>query len=587
MVGYSPRSRGNTQDRLALRRYALADAIMKEANAPVASHAQGIAGLANAALGAHLSNKEDARQEQLATAQRERTQALIRALIPGMPSPDPQQVPPAPGTQPEGPGLVERAGNWITRQLGMGASEAPPPAAAPVAAQSRPPVSETPPAGGLPVPPQMPPQGPPATNGGAPPAGGPLSDPRVAAIIASLDSPEQVASVILPLLTRREAPPDTVVGNGPQGYGTYNRNPDGSLGALVIRGVAPGSTRAPTETFEDATQTINGVEVRGQRSRLTGRFYPLDVPAGMRPREASAPAGYRWSADGATLEPIPGGPAEFIAGSTRDENGVVTHYQIPRSSLRASPGGVQPPQPAPDVIGSNSTPAAVPAAPAASSSAQPAPPDAEAVPAGPNLPPGARVTGRTERPVRPLTEQARNNLQERGGNLSVISNAISSFRPEFAGYVSEMAGNAATTRDRNLPAGWLGANPDRAAFWQNYDRYKNQIRNQLFGSALTATEQAAFERADVNPSMQPEVVQRNLNLQQQIVSGAIGRLARSMVQDGYSVSAVEQALGVRLDTLPNPLAGTPGQVPAPQEAQAAPSQERWQRGPDGRLRRAQ
>jgi hypothetical protein len=58
---------------------------------------------------------------------------------------------------------------------------------------------------------------------------------------------------------------------------------------------------------------------------------------------------------------------------------------------------------------------------------------------------------------------------------------------------------------------------DAAGWWQGYDRYKNVVRNELFGASLTPGEQQAFEKSDITPSMSPKAIKDNLKLQSEIV----------------------------------------------------------------------
>ncbi len=60
---------------------------------------------------------------------------------------------------------------------------------------------------------------------------------------------------------------------------------------------------------------------------------------------------------------------------------------------------------------------------------------------------------------------------------------------------------------RNSIGRTFGGGPQQQAeWWQDYQTKKNITRNNLFGSALTATEKGEFEKADINPSMDPKVI---------------------------------------------------------------------------------
>ena len=151
---------------------------------------------------------------------------------------------------------------------------------------------------------------------------------------------------------------------------------------------------------------------------------------------------------------------------------------------------------------------------------------------------------------RGLTVSDIGKLSEEGGKFSQVSGFGDTFKPEFAGYRSQWVGELANTAGRNLPEGVVGKNMAGAAnWWQGYDRYKNAIRNDLFGSALTATEKAAFEQADVNPGMDPKMIQQNLARQKAIIEGNIRNKAGAMVEAGYDPAVVGKSYGIDLGKL--------------------------------------
>lgn len=136
-------------------------------------------------------------------------------------------------------------------------------------------------------------------------------------------------------------------------------------------------------------------------------------------------------------------------------------------------------------------------------------------------------------------------LSEEGGKFSNVTSLAQTFQPDYAGWGSSAVGNAANFAARNMGFG----NQDAAAWWQSYDRHKNVVRNALFGSALTATEQAAFERSDINPGMTPDAIKRNLDIQQGILRQAMQRRASALVASGYNPAAVSRAYGADLSNI--------------------------------------
>jgi hypothetical protein len=136
----------------------------------------------------------------------------------------------------------------------------------------------------------------------------------------------------------------------------------------------------------------------------------------------------------------------------------------------------------------------------------------------------------------------RTQLIDTGQKRDSLTGLRNSFQADFGGFMSQRIGDLANTVARNTPG-----DSARAAWWQQYDRTKNEVRNSLFGSALTPSEAAAFEKADINPGMSAETIRTNLAEQARIMDVALRRRARSMAADGYNTRAIEEASGIRVD----------------------------------------
>lgn len=76
---------------------------------------------------------------------------------------------------------------------------------------------------------------------------------------------------------------------------------------------------------------------------------------------------------------------------------------------------------------------------------------------------------------------------------------------------------------------------DQSNWWQNYNDKKNQIRHTLFGSALTATEKAAFDSANITESMAPAEVRRRLSQQSAATTRAYNKLKANAARAGYDM----------------------------------------------------
>lgn len=169
------------------------------------------------------------------------------------------------------------------------------------------------------------------------------------------------------------------------------------------------------------------------------------------------------------------------------------------------------------------------------------------IPGGPQDPTYLKAANEAKEKPRQFNVSDITKLSEEGGKFADVSGFGQKFEDRFAGYKVQALGNASMLAGRNLPESVVGKDVAEAAtFWQGYDRYKNVIRNELYGSALTAPETAAFERADVNPGMDPKQIRRNLETQRQIVQNGLRRKANALIQSGYPADAIAAAYGLDL-----------------------------------------
>jgi hypothetical protein len=166
----------------------------------------------------------------------------------------------------------------------------------------------------------------------------------------------------------------------------------------------------------------------------------------------------------------------------------------------------------------------------------------EFIPGGPADP--AKKTATT----RPLPHNAVKDIAAAGAAYGDYQRLVGGFRDEFGGYRLQALGDLANVAGRNLP----GATDERqrqAEWWADYQPKKNQVRNDLFGSALTATEKAEFEKADINPGMTPKAIKANLDRQAAAATRAAKKLADFYIKSGRSPDEIEAALGVPLEEL--------------------------------------
>jgi len=120
------------------------------------------------------------------------------------------------------------------------------------------------------------------------------------------------------------------------------------------------------------------------------------------------------------------------------------------------------------------------------------------------------------------------------------------FKDDFAGKLSNQiaeAQNVAGTK------GILPGYQDQGAWWGDYAERRNQLRKELFGSAVTSTEKPEFEKADIMPGMDPAVVKQKLARQREVVRQAAYKLAKAKLAQGYDISPIEEAIGYKLTDL--------------------------------------
>lgn len=141
-----------------------------------------------------------------------------------------------------------------------------------------------------------------------------------------------------------------------------------------------------------------------------------------------------------------------------------------------------------------------------------------------------------------------------GTKAETMNRLVSGFKPEFTGGVLGLpiGGNAINTLGR-----LTGDDTGRTQWWQDYQGYINQVRNELFGAALTAQEKAEFEKAVVTPNMDPNEAQKNLARQRELSAKAVERIANPYRAMGYDGKAIDAAVGM---SQPESGAPAPGAV---------------------------
>jgi hypothetical protein len=137
-------------------------------------------------------------------------------------------------------------------------------------------------------------------------------------------------------------------------------------------------------------------------------------------------------------------------------------------------------------------------------------------------------------------------LTEQGSEFANVRDFGAKFQDSYGGYTPCFGGmNMAAAR-----FGFGNENATNAAqWWQEYDRYKNKIRNDQFGATLTPSEQAEWLKADISPEMDPKIIKSNLATQKRLVEGAVKRKAAALIQAKYDPDVISEAYGINLGEL--------------------------------------
>lgn len=151
-------------------------------------------------------------------------------------------------------------------------------------------------------------------------------------------------------------------------------------------------------------------------------------------------------------------------------------------------------------------------------------------------------------PPKPATEKALPGpLQKQLTEAAELSDATerftTSFKDEFGG--KTVIGGLGNTYGRIM-----GDDTGQSQWWQDYELHQSQIRNKLFGSALTAPEIAAWEKSAINPRMDAKQIRENLARREKLERTALERLMKGAAVGGYKREQIEAFTGRSLADKP-------------------------------------
>lgn len=146
---------------------------------------------------------------------------------------------------------------------------------------------------------------------------------------------------------------------------------------------------------------------------------------------------------------------------------------------------------------------------------------------------------------RALPQPAVTSLSNAGKSVETSQRLLRTFKDDY--------GNKTITGDlSNTTKRIFGDDTGQAQWWQDMEQAQNMTRHELFGSALTATELAAWNKTSINPRMDAAQIKENLKRRAEIEARAASKLARSYEVAGYSKDQIRELLGTAAEYLDKP-----------------------------------
>ena len=139
--------------------------------------------------------------------------------------------------------------------------------------------------------------------------------------------------------------------------------------------------------------------------------------------------------------------------------------------------------------------------------------------------------------TKPLPAKMEQEARALVGEIGTMSDLASQFNDNYSGdirkslerQIGNVAGGAAPKSTQDMARWWS----DQAMF----DELPK--RHDMFGAALTATEQKAWRDAAINPGLAPDVIRKRLATRQQLSDKALGHLRSSAEAAGYNVKQID------------------------------------------------
>ena len=144
-------------------------------------------------------------------------------------------------------------------------------------------------------------------------------------------------------------------------------------------------------------------------------------------------------------------------------------------------------------------------------------------------------------PLKPKVERAvPSPLQKQLTEGAELADATQRFATTFK---NDFAGKTITGELGNTYGKIMGDNTGQTQWWQDYELHQSQIRNKLFGSALTAPEIEAWNKSAINPRMDAAQVRANLTRRNILEQRGIDRIIKGAIAGGYNKEQIEAFTG--------------------------------------------
>ena len=189
-------------------------------------------------------------------------------------------------------------------------------------------------------------------------------------------------------------------------------------------------------------------------------------------------------------------------------------------------------------------------------------------------------------PPRPKVDRAiPSPLQKQLTEAAELADATDRFRTTFK---PEYAGKTITGELGNTVGRVMGDDTGQSQWWQDYELHQSQVRNKLFGSALTAPEIEAWNKSAINPRMNADEVRKNLVRRDMLEKRGLERVTRGALAGGYNPAQIEaftgRAAGQAAPAAPAPsTTAGPARISSDAEYNALPSGATYI-APDGSTR---